>query len=104
MGCKVTPDTGWLWGRGRRYCVEGAAGGGKKPISTQTSFFGSNTYRRTDIKCLVVGLGSRLGFVDGTWCRDARTAERLYTGPVWAGQGCYPGMRVGVVLFGARPA
>jgi len=45
--------------------------------------------RRTDKKCLVVGLVSRLGSVDGSWCRDARTAERLYTG-FRAGQGCHP--------------
>lgn len=38
---------------------------------------------------------SRLGSVDGSWCRDARTAERLYTG-FRAGQGCHPGLRVGV--------
>lgn len=61
--------------------------------------FGSNAYRRTDMKCLVVGLESRLGFVDGTWCRNVRAAERLYTG-FRAGQGCHPGKRVSVVLFG----
>jgi hypothetical protein len=45
--------------------------------------------RRTDKKCLVAGLGSRLGSVDGSWCSDVRTAERQYTG-FRAGQGCHP--------------
>jgi len=67
-----------------------------------TGFLALTVNRRTDMKCLVVGLGSRLGCVDGTWCRDVRTAERLYTGH-WAGQGCHPGVRAGVcsVFWGA---
>lgn len=64
-----------LWGRGRRYCVEGAAGGCK--CAQQQHWdqvkFGSSVNRRTDRKCLVVGLESRLGSVDGSWCRDARS-------------------------------
>lgn len=54
--------------------------------------------RRTDRKCLVVGLGSRLGSVDGSWCSNVRTAERLYTG-FRAGQGCHPGLRAGVLFL-----
>lgn len=93
-------DGWWLWGRGRRYCVEGAAGSGGGESCQQLAALelrplALTINRRTDKKCLVVGLVSRLGSVDGSWCRDARTAERLYTG-FRAGQGCHPGLRVGV--------
>lgn len=57
--------------------------------------------RRKDIKCLVVGLESRLGSDDGSWCRDACTAERHVYWPVRVGQGCDPGERLGVCALRA---